>query len=316
MNEFDFEKLKDIKIDFPESWVQNALEIPSKEHKKPAPILLYRYAAVIAACVVMGFAVTLTMIFGVGKNNVNLTKPNTDYSSGYSVTPDDTIPNGTGGYTAPTDNLPVIFGTDNSASPAVTEPSESGGNSGDNNTAAKPGRQSANRQAARGGTQNNGNGNKAQNATASSGDTQPLTDSPAEPPVTQEPPDETDPWVEPWYPPPTEYYPPPTESQTVEPAGEDDLTSYFITYISESLAQGNIYCRLEDENGNIVDGSNIFSRSHRAMKYNMGNGTVRLTYLHYIDKSGGRYNVIFYNSDGVVLKQGSVVVNTGRSHYI
>ncbi len=46
------------------------------------------------------------------------------------------------------------------------------------------------------------------------------------------------------------------------------------------------------------------------------NGTVRLTYLRYIDKSGGRYNVTFYNSDGVVLKQGSVVVNTGRSHYI
>ena len=152
MNEFDFEKLKDIKIDFPESWVQNALEIPSKEHKKPAPILLYRYAAVIAACVVMGFAVTLTMIFGVGKNSVNLTKPNTDYSSGYSVTPDGTIPSGTGGYTAPTYNLPAIFGTDNGTSPAVTEPSENGGNSGDNNTAAKPGRQSANRQAARGGT--------------------------------------------------------------------------------------------------------------------------------------------------------------------
>lgn len=317
MNEFDFEKLKNIKIDFPESWMENALEIPSKEHKKPAPILFYRYAAGIAACVVMGLAVILTMIFGIGKNNVNLTKPDTDYSSGYSVTPDGTIPSGTGDYNAPTDNLPVIFGTDNGTSPAVTEPYEYSENSDDKaNPAAKPNGQSANRQAARGGTQNNGNGKNAQNATASSGDTQPLTDSPTEPPVTEEPPDETDPWVEPWYPPPTEYYPPPTETPTTKPAGEDDLTSYFITYISESLAQGNIYCRLEDENGNIVGGSNIFSYSHRAMKYNMGNGTVRLTYLRYIDKSGGRYNVTFYNSDGVVLKQGSVVVYTGRSHYI
>ncbi|MDO4882310.1 MAG: hypothetical protein Q3975_03075, partial [Oscillospiraceae bacterium] len=179
MNEFDFEKLKNIKIDFPESWVENALEIPSKEHKKPAPILFYRYAAGIAACVVMGLAVILTMIFGIGKNNVSLTKPDTDYSSGYSVTPDGTIPSGTGDYNAPTDNLPVIFGTDNGTSPAVTEPYEYSENSDDKaNPAAKPNGQSANRQAARGGTQNNGNGKKAQNATASSGDTQPLTDSP------------------------------------------------------------------------------------------------------------------------------------------
>lgn len=318
MNEFDFEKLKNIKIDFPESWVENALEIPSKEHKKPAPILFYRYAAGIAACVVMGLAVILTMIFGIGKNNVSLTKPDTDYSSDYSVTPDGTIPSGTGGYNAPTDNLPVIFGTDNGTSPAVTEPYEYSENSDDKaNPAAKPNGQSANRQAARGGTQNNGNGNKAQNATASSGDTQPLTDSPTEPPVTQEPPEETDPWVEPWYPPPTEYYPPPTETPTVvEPVMEGELS--FSTIADTSSVSGYVYCRLEDKNGNVQGNGGLFSNSRRTQKYKTAYADqVILIYDCYYDIDYFKtYTVIFYNSNGDVIKQRTLMIEEPTSYQI
>lgn len=317
MNEFDFEKLKNIKIDFPESWVENALEIPSKEHKKPAPILFYRYAAGIAACVVMGLAVILTMIFGIGKNTVSLTKPDTDYSSGYSVTPDGTIPSGTGDYNAPTDNLPVIFGTDNGTSPAVTEPYEYSENTDDKaNPAAKPNGQSANRQAARGGTQNNGNGNKAQNATASSGDTQPLTDSPTEPPVTQEPPEETDPWVEPWYPPPTEYYPSPTETPTVEPSMEGELS--FFTIADASLASGYVYCRLEDKNGNIQGSGGLFSNSRRTQKYKTAYADqVILIYDCYYDIDYFKtYTVIFYNSNGDVIKQRTLMIEEPTSYQI
>lgn len=318
MNEFDFEKLKNIKIDFPESWVENALEIPSKEHKKPAPILFYRYAAGIAACVVMGLAVILTMIFGIGKNNVSLTKPDTDYSSGYSVTPDGTIPSGTGDYNAPTDNLPVIFGTDNGTSPAVTEPYEYSENSDDKaNPAAKPNGQSANRQAARGGTQNNGNGNKAQNATASSGDTQPLTDSPTEPPVTEEPPEETDPWVEPWYPPPTEYYPPPTETPTVvEPVMEGELS--FSTIADTSSVSGYVYCRLEDKNGNVQGNGGLFSNSRRTQKYKTAYADqVILIYDCYYDIDYFKtYTVIFYNSNGDVIKQRTLMIEEPTSYQI
>lgn len=318
MNEFDFEKLKNIKIDFPESWVENALDIPSKEHKKPAPILFYRYAAGIAACVVMGLAVILTMIFGIGKNNVSLTKPDTDYSSGYSVTPDGTMPSGTGDYNAPTDNLPVIFGTDNGTSPAVTEPYEYSENSDDKaNPAAKPNGQSANRQAARGGTQNNGNGNKAQNATASSGDTQPLTDSPTEPPVTQEPPEETDPWVEPWYPPPTEYYPPPTETPTVvEPVMEGELS--FSTIADTSSVSGYVYCRLEDKNGNVQGNGGLFSNSRRTQKYKTAYADqVILIYDCYYDIDYFKtYTVIFYNSNGDVIKQRTLMIEEPTSYQI
>lgn len=300
MNEFDFDKLKNLKIDFPESWVENALDIPSKEHKKPAPILFYRYSAVIAACVVLGAAVTLTMIFGIGRNNVNLTKPNTDYRSDSVAATDSTIHSGTDGYISPTDNPPAIFGTENDASTVVAESSENSGISNENdNSSVKNRVQNANKQAARGGTQSGGS---KVPATASSGDTQPLTKSQAEPPAAQEPTEEP-------------LIPEFTEPITVEP-GAEGLSSYFITVVDESLAQGKIYCRIEDENGNIVDGSNKFSRSHSAIKYDLGDGTVRLTYLHYFEESGGQYNIIFYNSEGVVLKQGSAVIYTGRYHYI
>ena len=314
MNEFDFEKLKNIKIDFPESWVENALEIPSKEHKKPAPVPFYRYAAGIAACVVMGLAVILTMIFGIGKNNVSLTKPDTDYSPGYSVTPDGTIPSGTGDYNASSENAPVIFGTDNSASLIVTEPSENSDINNDNkNPAAKPGSQSANRQAARGGTQNNGNGNKAQNATASSGDTQPLTDSPTEPPVTEEPPEET---VEPWYPPPTEYYPPSTETPTVEPAIEGELS--FFTIADASSVSGYVYCRLEDKNGNVQGNGGLFSNSRRTQKYKTAYADqVILIYDCYYDIDYFKtYTVIFYNSNGDVIKQRTLMIEEPTSYQI
>lgn len=317
MNEFDFEKLKNIKIDFPESWVENALEIPSKEHKKPAPILFYRYAAGMAACVVMGLAVILTMFFGIGKNNVSLTKPDTDYSSGYSVTPDGTIPSGTGDYNAPTDNLPVIFGTDNGTSPAVTEPYEYSENSDDKaNPAAKPNGQSANRQAARGGTQNNGNGNKAQNATASSGDTQPLTDSPTEPPVTQEPPDET---VEPWYPPPTEENSPPPETKAPSDYDYPDVfISYsFSTYVDKSLAQNSVYCRIVDENNNNTESMPLYSSGRKVSRQNAGNNKIHLTYVSFNKLIVGKeYSVIFYNAQGTVLKQGTVRIGNYAAYEI
>jgi len=300
VNEFDFEKLKNIKIDFPESWVENALEIPSKEHKKPAPILFYRYAAGIAACVVMGLAVILTMIFGIGKNNVSLTKPDTDYNSGYSVTPDDTIPSGTGDYNAPTDNLPVIFGTDNGTSPAVTEPYEYSENSDDKaNPAAKPNGQSANRQAARGGTQNNGNGNKAQNATASSGDTQPLTDSPTEPPVTQEPPEET---VEPWYPPPWEE---PTEEEpaTDEPWLEPPTSLlpehrerefHFSIYAKLASEDDVVYCKVTDKDGNVVSSGSANLEFYDSV-YSL------LSYTTCLKASiDDPFKVCFYRADGGV----------------
>ena len=280
MNEFDFEKLKNIKIDFPESWVENALEIPSKEHKKPAPILFYRYAAGIAACVVMGLAVILTMIFGIGKNNVSLTKPDTDYSSGYSVTPDGTIPSGTGDYNASSENAPVISGADNGTSPAVTEPYEYSENSDDKaKPVAKPNGQSANRQAARGGTQNNGNGNKAQKEENSP------------PPETKAPSDYD--------------YP-------------DVFISYsFSTYVDKSLAQNSVYCRIVDENNNNTESMPLYSSGRKVSRQNAGNNKIHLTYVSFNKLIVGKeYSVIFYNAQGTVLKQGTVRIGNYAAYEI
>ena len=62
MDEFKFDELK--KFSVPESWLNKALEIPSKKPKAAPKFKFYRYAAAIAACVVIAAAVTLTVMFG------------------------------------------------------------------------------------------------------------------------------------------------------------------------------------------------------------------------------------------------------------
>lgn len=316
MNEFDFEKLKNIKIDFPESWVENALEIPSKEHKKPAPILFYRYAAGIAACVVMGLAVILTMIFGIGKNNVSLTKPDTDYSSGYSVTPDGTIPSGTGDYNAPTDNLPVIFGTDNGTSPAVTEPyeySESG-----NSSSIQKGTSYANgkSKAYLSDSANPNSVNSKQKPDTSDNIPQKSTESDEEmtPEQTAEPAEEESSAQN-----PTEENSPPPETKAPSDYDYPDVfISYsFSTYVDKSLAQNSVYCRIVDENNNNTESMPLYSSGRKVSRQNAGNNKIHLTYVSFNKLIVGKeYSVIFYNAQGTVLKQGTVRIGNYAAYEI
>lgn len=309
MDEFNFEQL--INFEVPAGWEEKALDLPSQVKKKRILPLFYRYAIGAAALVIIA-AVSLSLMLGIGKD-VNMTAPNAVHQSDSGYTSDGTDPGGTGNSTMPSEGIPSIFGGDNDGSAViVTEPSENSGNITENSP-SKPGAKSSNRHAARGENQNSGS---KQPSTVTSENTQPHTDSPAEPPATQEP------TQEPWISPPTDDYPQPTELEpmteepmTAEP-GNEDINSYFITIVDKSLAQGNIYCRLEDENGNILGNGNLYSYSHRAMKYDLDNRTVRLTYLLYITQNGKRYNIIFYNSEGVVIKQGNVFAYRGSYHYI
>jgi len=298
VNEFDFEKLKNIKIDFPESWVENALEIPSKEHKKPAPIPFYRYAAGIAACVVMGLAVILTMIFGIGKTNVSLTKPDTDYSSGYSVTPDGTIPSGTGGYTAPTDNLPVIFGTDNGTSPAVTEPSEKNENSVSNGNGNSKSKQQSTAPSNGSATHSPQNGKKPNNGSSSrQGATDPdnsedetaapATEEPWLPPPWEEPTEEWNPYEpatdEPWLEPPTSLLPEHREREF-----------HFSIYAKLASEDDVVYCKVTDKDGNVVSSGSANLEFYDSV-YSL------LSYTTCLKASiDDPFKVCFYRADGGV----------------
>lgn len=316
MNEFDFEKLKNIKIDFPESWVENALEIPSKEHKKPAPILFYRYAAGIAACVVMGLAVILTMIFGIGKNNVSLTKPDTDYSSGYSVTPDGTIPSGTGDYNASSENAPVISGADNGTSPAVTEPYENS-ESGNSNSIQKGTSYANGKSKAYSSDSPNPNSvNSKQKPYTSDNIPQKSTESDEEmpPEQTAEPAEEESSAQN-----PTEENSPPPETKAPSDYDYPDvLISYsFSTYVDKSLAQNSVYCRIVDENNNNTESMPLYSSGRKVSRQNAGNNKIHLTYVSFNKLIVGKeYSVIFYNAQGTVLKQGTVRIGNYAAYEI
>ena len=316
MNEFDFEKLKNIKIDFPESWVENALEIPSKEHKKPAPILFYRYAAGIAACVVMGLAVILTMIFGIGKNNVSLTKPDTDYSSGYSVTPDGTIPSGTGDYNASSENAPVISGADNGTSPAVTEPYENS-ESGNSNSIQKGTSYANGKSKAYSSDSPNPNSvNSKQKPYTSEKKKKKNTESDEEmpPEQTAEPAEEESSAQN-----PTEENSPPPETKAPSDYDYPDVfISYsFSTYVDKSLAQNSVYCRIVDENNNNTESMPLYSSGRKVSRQNAGNNKIHLTYVSFNKLIVGKeYSVIFYNAQGTVLKQGTVRIGNYAAYEI
>ena len=73
MDKYNCDQLKNIKV--PEKWIENALNVPNETQKRPlAPVMFYRFAAGIAACVVIAAAVTISLMFGINKN-VDMTAP-------------------------------------------------------------------------------------------------------------------------------------------------------------------------------------------------------------------------------------------------
>ena len=66
MEEFNFEQLKNIEV--PQSCIEKALKIPAESKRSASPVRLYRFAAGIAACVVIAAAVTLSLMTGINKN--------------------------------------------------------------------------------------------------------------------------------------------------------------------------------------------------------------------------------------------------------
>ena len=116
MKEFDFEQLKNIDIEFPESWVENVLNSPEEKRKYAVPNRFFYAAASAAACVIIAAAVTLSLLFGIG-GNVDLIDPNPisnpsqadDISGG-------TVPSTLSDSGLPSGIPPLMIGGDNQSS--------------------------------------------------------------------------------------------------------------------------------------------------------------------------------------------------------
>ncbi len=263
MDEFKFDELKNFSV--PESWLNKALEIPSKKPKAAPKFKFYRYVAAIAACVVIAAAVTLTVMFGFN-NEINLTNPEPEKSANIIPTVETTVSEMSG-------NTEVL--TEISTEKSSVEIRQS-------TTSIEPAENKAD-------TFENGNSKKQipkstePKEITSESTTQSSIDEKTEP--------VTVPCVE--------------GSTQTSSAPQGEKRCYAETSVTPELADGNIYCRLEDSDGNVIGDSGLFSESRLAKKQTGKNGTVILSYTFDNAKEldGKTLAVVFYNAKGDTVKK-------------
>lgn len=310
MKEFDFEQLKNIDIEFPDSWVENALKVPS-EKKKPKPVMFYRYAAATAAVIVLISAIGFTMMFGFNRN-LNLTDPDSK-PQGDSIIAGSTVDT-TGDSDDQTETPAKNSGDSGDTQKGTvitTEPNESVAGAVNNST-----------QKQQGATQSNAKNNSAQVQKNGSTNTPSNGENQAEAPsdVTEN----ADPTEEPK----TDNDPEPTiydfrsrqqgqfgaaGDHKPRPSETEAYGCHFVTSVSRSAAQGNTYyCRVEDGSGNILG-------SGAAQKYDWGNPNWPLDLQYTADfvlTYGATYTVTFFGSNGVTVWSGSVYLKEHQTDYL
>lgn len=270
MVEIRFDYIKN--FDVPESWIENVLDKSLEKKKKtvlPLPRRLYYYAAGIAACVVIVAAVSLSLMFGLN-NDVSLMNSNPEPPSKADLIVEQTTDKDGGDISTAPSKKP---GVESPMSTALTEPPENIG--------------------------------KEKQKTAAPKSTEPNTQSTAKPGSKANPkfaePDKTEADTQPLTVPCVE------DNTQLSTSAKGEEKCYFETFISSEFAAGDIYCRLEDGNGNILGDGNLFDKSRFADKESVNNDSVRLSYVvnqTLAEKAEENYySVIFYNSSGVVIKK-------------
>ena len=302
MDKFDFNcnQLKNAEV--PAEWINKALEIPSTAPKVKPYKRFYRYAAGIAACVVLAAAVMISVMFGLNKN-VNLTIPIEDSTSktdsGYS----ESKPNSTDN-TSPSDKSSVFSETDNSNTDFISEPSENNEVNRGPDYEAQSSRASNNKE------------NKSQKTTKPTKEnTKQAETSPETTGENPEPAEEketvnikmidTDDWAIGALP---DDSPKPTR-----PSVSEVNNCRFLVSADRSIAEGKTYyCRVEDESGKLLGGGT-------AQKYDWGNSDWPLDVKYTADfvlYYEHNYTVTFYDSAGETLWSGMVYLQQGKDYYL
>lgn len=298
MSEFNFEQLKDIDFNIPESWIENALIVPPKKRKPAVPVMFYRYAASAAACVILAAAVTFSLIFGINKD-VDLTDPDSDKTSAVERATGDASSTDPSGEDSVIGDIPWIFGGDSESSTFVTEPAETdaAGNpvnkkpSKSKQRASTPSNGSTKPSSQDGGNPDNGNG---------SGQGEPV---PGESEYVTEEPATAEPWFQPPIEDPTEYWPEPWEPETQEPWFAEPTDPepeqparefHFSIYAKLASVDDAVYCKVTDKDGNVV------SNGSANIKF-YGSGYSLVGYTTYQKAAvGDPFTVCFYRADGGV----------------
>jgi hypothetical protein len=120
VDKFNFEQLMNIEV--PDECIKKALKIPAVHKKTVFSVRFFRFAAGLAACVVIAAAVIFSAMFGVNKN-VNLINPDDGARSAPSII--GTVPDSTD-YTNPEKPTSDLSAGDSKNHSRVTEPAENG----------------------------------------------------------------------------------------------------------------------------------------------------------------------------------------------
>ena len=267
MDEFKFDELK--KFSVPESWLNKALEIPSKKPKAAPKFKFYRYAAAIAACVVIAAAVTLTVMFGFN-NEINLTNPEPEKPENIYKAVETTVSEMSGNTEALTEISTEKSSVEIRQSTTSIEPAENKADTFENGNSKKQIPKA---------TEPKDKSTESTTQSENSEKTEPVT-VPCVEGLTQ------------------------TSS-----APQGEKRCYVETSVTPELADGNIYCRLEDSDGNVIGDSGLFSESRLAKKQTGKNGTVILSYTFDNAKEldGKTLAVVFYNAKGEIIKKSMFV---------
>ena len=263
MDEFKFDELKNFSV--PESWLNKALEIPSKKPKAAPKFKFYRYVAAIAACVVIAAAVTLTVMFGFN-NEINLTNPEPEKPANIYKAVETTVSETSGNTEALTEISTEKSSVEIRQSTTSIEPAENKADTFEIGNSKKQIPKST----------------EPKEITSES-TTQSSIDEKTEP--------VTVPCVE--------------GSTQTSSAPQGEKRCYAVTSVTPELADGNIYCRLEDSDGNVIGNSGLYSESRLAKKQTGKNGTVILSYTFDNAKEldGKTLAVVFYNAKGETVKK-------------
>lgn len=291
MKKVSFDEIKN--IEFPESWKENALSIPSKKNtKQVSNVRFYRLAAGIAACAVIAVAVAFSLLFGIN-SEVDLTDPNpesVDYSKEESVTI-------TSGYTVESKTEPQIKSlqlyNDTQKLTLKTEPAESGNDNNQNNSnlAQKP-------------RDNLQDVTKAANQSEieSNDKTTEMNsrNNPMHPQTTEFPEfntflaEETNSFSE--------------NVTEIKYLGE--RTYEFYTDVFNGKAKEDVYCRIEDDKGNIITSGLVTEKTPY-------NGKTRIKYIDFfILDFHENYSVSFYDSSKNIIKQRVIYVSEDNTYKI
>lgn len=289
MKKLNFDNLTNIEV--PESLIKSALNVPNEIPKRAFfPVRFHHFAAGIAACVVIAAAVIFSLMFGLHRN-IDMTAPDTPSrtDSLNDSIESTSIPN----VSVPSTPPPSLSGEEAHSGSLSTDPVESAADSksipqimsqADGNAVQAP-------EVKKPDTSNQ----KPAQTNPQPSEAEPVNTEPEE----NEPP-QTEPEVEPT-----------TEDQGDEPLGSV-IELWFKTRVDSRFIQGNAYCRIEDEYGNILGSTDLYDSSRRVYETPVYNNRVELLFMDSANFKLVRdntYSVIFYDSRGRILKQGLVFIN-------